>query len=81
MVPLVEKEVDTWIKTLPSSAMKCLESTHPNKQENYHSLLMNSFDNFMKDGASISHTPRELRALKRRSSSSLKDGPCLKRKN
>jgi hypothetical protein len=73
IVPLVDNEVDTWIKTLSTSAMKGLESTHPNKQEDYHSLLMNSFDSFMKDGVSTSHTPRELRALKRSSNSSMKE--------
>jgi hypothetical protein len=73
MVPLVNNEVGAWIKTLSSSAMKGLESAHPNKQEGYHSLLMNSFDSFMKDGASTSCTPRELRALKRNSNSLIKE--------
>ena len=74
MVPLINAKLDDWIKTLPTSSVKGLQSTHPNKQENYHSLLMNAFDCFMKDGVSTYHTPRELRALKRNSNSSMKEG-------
>jgi hypothetical protein len=74
MVPLINAKLDDWIKTLPTSSVEGLQSTHPNKQENYHSLLMNAFDCFMKDGVSTSHAPRELRALKRNSSSLMKEG-------
>jgi hypothetical protein len=74
MVPLINTELDAWVKTLPAPSVEGLQSTHPNKQENYHPLLMNAFDCFMKDGVSTSHTPRELRALKRNSDSSTKEG-------
>jgi hypothetical protein len=65
MVPLVQKQTEAWVKTLPSDIRKRVLKTSSKNIKNYHSLLMSAFDNFMRDGVSINKTPRELRAEKR----------------
>ena len=65
MVPLVQKQTEAWVKTLPSDVRKRVLKTSSKNIKNYHSLLMSAFDNFMRDGGSRNKTPRELRAEKR----------------
>ena len=64
-MPLVQKQTEAWVKSLPSDERKRVQKTSSKSTKNYHALLMSSFDNFMGDGVSMTKTPRELRAEKR----------------
>ena len=65
IVPLVHKQTKAWVKSLPSEERKRVQKTSSKNIKDYHTMIMSSFDNFMRDGASIPRTPRELRAEKR----------------
>jgi hypothetical protein len=65
IAPLVQKQTEAWVKSLPSDERKRVLKTSSKSIKNYHALLMSSFDNFMKDGVSITKTPRETREEKR----------------
>jgi hypothetical protein len=65
MVPLVRKQNEAWDKSLPSNERKRVLKISSKSIKNYHALLMSSFGSFMRDGVSMTKTPRELRAEKR----------------
>ena len=65
IAPLVEKQTKAWVKSLPSDERKRVLKTSSKNIQDYHTMLLTSFDNFLRDGASAPKTPREIRAQKR----------------